>query len=164
MNRAEFLKILGLGAVGLALPPSLVKRHTVKIYDNYLRGTAYYYAEKLLSIIKEGDELQLKREPDNVYDCFAIAVYYYGYKLGYIPAYENIVLANMLDKGVNLHAFVSLCDPDENMYRAIAIEVYADLIAPTEKLLSAMEDKRADELVDIYRQYHNWIDAGDFTD
>lgn len=158
MNRAEFLKTLGLGVTGLVLPPSLVSNHAVKIYDNYLRGTAHYHAEKLLSVIKEGDELQLKREPDNAYDSFAIAVYFQGYKLGYIPAYENIVLANMLDKGAHLHAFVSLCDADEGIYKAIALEVYADLIAPTQKLLSAMENKRADELVDIYRQhyYQGW--------
>lgn len=158
MNRAEFLKTLGIGVTGLVLPPSLVSRNAVKIYDNYIRGMGYYHAEKLLPVIKEGDELQLKREPDNVYDSFAIEVYYRGYKLGYIAAYENIVLANMLDKGANLQAFVSQCDSDENLFKAIALEVYAELIAPTEKLLSAMENQRADELADIYRQhyYQGW--------
>lgn len=155
MNRAEFLRTLGLGVTGLVLPPSLVKHKAVKIYDNYIRGTYYYQAAKLLSVIKEGDALQLKREPDNVYDSFAIEVYFQNHKLGYVAAYENVVLANMLDQGAKMHAFVSKLHTDEDSFRAIALEVYVDLLAPTQKLLSSIENKRADELADIYRKHYH---------
>src|SRR5690606_2896302 len=107
MNRSDFLRTLGLGATGLLLPTnSFVSTQTIKLYDNYVRGLAPYDFKVLRNELKEGDEVTLVRESDNPYDSFAIQVNYNHHRLGYVAAYENIVLANMMDKGVYLRAYI----------------------------------------------------------
>ena len=155
MNRSDFIKALGIGATGLIIPSnSFLHKKSVKIYDNYIKGLTYYKFTKLRNGIKEGDMLILCREAENKYDSFAVSVMYNTHKLGYIAAYENIILANMLDAGVNLMAYVSHINTDDiNIYTGLAIEVYAELIIPTQKLIdSLLAENRADDAPDIYRK------------
>lgn len=153
MKRSEFLKSFGLGAGGLILPNAFIQTQTVKIYDNYVRGLHFYKYREIESAIKAGDELLLKREPRNKYDCFAIQVNYEDVRLGYIAAYENIVLANMMDGGVPLKAYVSQKNPKtNNLFNALAIEVFAEIVSPTAKLIEhLLAEKRADDAEDKYR-------------
>lgn len=136
MKRSEFLKSLGLGTSGLVLPSnSFIQHQASKIYDNYIRGLTHYCYPKLRKNIKEGDELTLRREADNLHDLYAIEVFYEENKLGYISAYENIVLANMLDNGVELKTFASKVNLKEVIYKGLAIEVFAQLVLPSKKLI-----------------------------
>ncbi|WP_211229849.1 HIRAN domain-containing protein [Olivibacter sitiensis] len=138
MNRTDFLKSLGLGAGGLVLPSnSFLQTKPVKIYDNYLRGMMHYDFRKIRESIKEGDEVQLFREQDNMYDSFAVQVNFGEYRLGYLAAYENIVIANMLDSGVGLRAYVSQKDLQRHAQEWLAIEVFAELVVPTQKLIDS---------------------------
>lgn len=43
--------------------------------------------------------LTLKREPNNEYDEFAIAIYFKEVRIGYVPADMNIVCSRLLDAG-----------------------------------------------------------------
>ena len=80
-------------------------------------GTQFYpESKKVLNILKENDELQLVREPDNKHDANAVAIYYhllekgvaksssekYGkthpVKIGHINAYQAEVVAPIMDK------------------------------------------------------------------
>lgn len=154
MKRSDFLKSLGLGSVGLLLPKGLVQDKPIKVYDNYVKGLHHYQFKKVKEVMKEGDELLLKRDTTNVYDSFAIEVYWNEHKLGYLPAYENIVLANMLDAGVQLHSFISSINPEgfQNL-QGLAVEIYAHLVLPGTKLIeNNLSSKRADDVVDIYRK------------
>lgn len=151
MNRSDFLKSIGLGAGGLIIPEHnvFIQNKSVKIYDNYVRGTEHYKYSKLSHKIKEDDELILLREPQNRHDAFAIQVNVSAEKIGYIAAYENIVLANMMDAGVELRAFVSKKLAGNHFYNPIAIEVFADLVIPTPKLIEhLLSEKRADDAID----------------
>ena len=57
--------------------------------------------------LKKGQPLDLKREPDNQYDDFAIAIYNgQGEKLGYIPRDRNEMLARLMDAGKWFYAKV----------------------------------------------------------
>lgn len=154
MKRSDFFKTLGLGAGGLVLPAnSFVSTKAIKIYDNYVRGLNHYYFHKIRDIVKEGDEVQLFREPFNNYDSFAIQVNFQEFNLGYLAAFENIVMANMLDSGVRLTAFVSQKDLKRNVREWLAIEIYAELVIPSHKLIESMlAENRADDAVDFYRQ------------
>lgn len=154
MNRADFLKTLGLASSGLILPKNLLGRNLVKIYDNYLRGLPYYHYKTLKNQLSQGDSLQLLRELDNAYDAFAVAVYVGDYKLGYLPAFENIVIANMLDAQVALTAQVSDHNPDNDpyQYEVLAVEIFAELITPTPQLLTELQNARASDAEDIYRR------------
>jgi len=79
----------------------------------------------------------LQRETTNKYDSYAIAVFCNKHKLGYIAAYENIALANMLDAHVNLSATISyLNQAVEN--REIAIQVFCNLISPTPLIIKEL--------------------------
>jgi len=151
MKRSDFIKSFGLGASGLIIPAHLAKQRPVKIYDNYVRGLVYYSYTKLENTIKEGDELLLQREADNKYDSFAIAVYYDSLKLGYIAAYENIVLANMMDAEVKLHAFVNYLNTERAITQKLSIEVYAELISPMVRPVDIQAAHRADDKPDSYR-------------
>ncbi|MCT4666130.1 MAG: HIRAN domain-containing protein [Flavobacteriales bacterium] len=104
MNRLEFLQNLGLGAGGLLLPKHLIKRSEIKIYDNYIRGMHHYQYQEIRKQIQIGNPLILERDAENIYDSYAVAIFWNDAKLGYLPAYENIVIANVLDNGVELKA------------------------------------------------------------
>ncbi|WP_304067076.1 HIRAN domain-containing protein [Pedobacter glucosidilyticus] len=153
MDRNHFLKSLGLGAGGLILPNNnFINTKLVKIYDNYVRGLSHYDFRKAQKLIKDGDELKLLREPENIYDSFAIQVNSQEYRLGYIAAYENIILANMMDSGVNIKAYVSQKDLQRYPHESLAIEVFTELIIPNEKFIdNLLAQNRADDLADIYR-------------
>lgn len=152
MKRSEFLQSIGLGSVGLLLPTSLLAKSKVKIYDNYVRGLSHYQYKNVKNKLSENDQLDLKRDSDNVHDQFAVEVTCQNQKLGYIAAYENICIANLLDGGVELFSFVSFHDKTKSNYQNIGIEVYVELITPTKQLITELQNKRADEVVDIYRK------------
>lgn len=153
MKRKDFLINLGLGAVGLTSLSfgEAINRKQVKIYDNYLRGVFACDYSKVKFVLKKGDTVRLVREPNNNYDRFAIAVYYNKTMLGYIAAYENIVLANMLDSNVNLNAVINYLHLQEESNKSVAVQVFCDLVSPTPLLIKELE-KRADDEVDIYRK------------
>ena len=151
MNRLDFLKTLGLASTGLVLPTNLLGKSLVKIYDNYIRGIQYYQFHTVRDLLREGDSLQLMHVRGHIYDAFAVEVYYQEQKLGYLPAYENIVIANMLDAKVELTVQISKLQPREP-YQAIAIEIFTELVSPTPQLLTALQNARASDAEDIYRQ------------
>jgi len=45
------------------------------------------------------EQIRLEREPHNPFDGAAIAVYYRGHHVGYIPRVANVMLAPALDRG-----------------------------------------------------------------
>ncbi|MGB0390604.1 MAG: HIRAN domain-containing protein [Salibacteraceae bacterium] len=154
MKRSEFIQSLGLGASGLLLPKHLLKQQPIQIYDNYVRGIQFYQFKKTKNAIKEGDELQLMRETDNVHDQFAIAIYHQENKLGYIAAYENIVLANMLDAGTELKAFVSQLNLDIGYDYALSVKVIAELVVTQPNIINTeVNNERADDASDLYRDF-----------
>jgi hypothetical protein len=154
MKRSEFLKSLGLGAGGLIIPNNtFISNKDVKVYDNYLKGVMHYEYTKIASNIKEGSELTLVREVENKYDSYAVSVYCQNCKLGYIAAFENIVLANMLDNSVVLKGYVSKHDPKTTSYQCLAIEIFTQLVIPTQKLITQIAtEQRADDAIDRYRK------------
>ena len=153
MLRSDFLKTLGLGAAGLFIPTQgLVETKQIKIYENYLKGLNYYQYKYISAKIKEGDMVSLKRDSENKHDSFAVEVYYEEHKLGYLPAYENLVLSNLLDQGVELKAFVSKKVEFEHYIRTIAIEVFAELIITKPTIITTSNlEKPATDADDRYR-------------
>lgn len=62
---------------------------------------------KIEEKLEKGQCLDLKRESDNKYDNFAIAIYnLQGEKLGYIPRNKNEMLARLMDAGKWFYAKV----------------------------------------------------------
>lgn len=140
----------GLGMPVLSGSVQDLFSQAVKIYDNYIRGLQYYDYKGLKAQIKPGDELTLQRDTENLHDSFAVAVYWQGQKIGYLPAYENIVTANVIDAGVELHAFVSAHNRETNYFSRLSVEIYAKLVVSRPQIIQP-KDLRADEHDDIYR-------------
>lgn len=152
MNRIDFLKIFGLGTTGLIIPNTTWSQKPIKIYDNYIKGLNHYKFEKVKNQLYMGVELFLKRENTNLYDSFAIEVHFGTYKLGYLAAYENIVIANLLEQGVKFNCFVSKLNKDD-AFQGLAIEIFTHIIIENPKIIETdLLEKRADDAVDIYRK------------
>lgn len=172
MKRKDFLKLVGTGGGalffgGIAHPQMQLSYalEKIKIYDNYVKGTQFYRKNFMKTPISLGQTIALQRETDNVHDQFAIKVICQNKQLGYIPAYENIVLANLMDKGVPLTASVSeIIDKSKNeddrgyLMNVVAVQIFAELMVPVSNIvLTDLTKDRAANSVDVYRQGENII-------
>lgn len=84
---------------GLALP----FENTIYLQSVRIAGMKYYIKEG--TILLEGEKVRLKREPDNVYDKYAIELFTIkGEKIGYIPRKTNKIFARLMDGGKMLSA------------------------------------------------------------
>jgi len=97
----------------------------VLVQSSPLAGFRYHEAADLWDLLRVGDALELRREADNAHDPRAIAVWWRGRKLGYVPRRENGVLAWGLDRGERLSARISRLAAHPNPARRIEFEVYA---------------------------------------
>ena len=162
MKRNDFLKLVGLGGgsfmingIGLNSNDLLYQLEEITVYDNYIRGSNFYKNEIELLKMNTNTPIELFREPDNIHDSFAIAVVCQNRKIGYIPAFENIVLANMMDKGVQLNAQISSINPEGLRYGMdyMAVKITTKLLVKQDHILSKdLTQNRADEAVDLYRK------------
>lgn len=89
-----------------------------------IAGFQYYDGPGIISRIKSGDELELRAEPENPYDEFAVEIYLKGAKLGYIPRSDNRHISRMLSSGIPLSAIVEHTRPDESPWQAVKAAVY----------------------------------------
>ncbi len=70
---------------------SIKKLFAKKTTDNHwiadvsIAGLQHYRGNDLAELIKEGDVLELRQQPDNPYDENAIMVMWHNNKIGYIP-------------------------------------------------------------------------------
>lgn len=132
MQRRDFIKGL-FSSAAIAVPGiataggQLTQRHTV-IQESCLAGFAHYMGESVWPLVAEGDPLALIRERDNAFDEQAVAVYWNGLQLGYLPRTENTAIAQMLDRGSELECCVISKDelsanPDDRLRFCICLAV-----------------------------------------
>ena len=90
-----------------------------KVYKHFpVAGIAYYEALFAIEQIKVGEKLELKPE-DNIYDEYAVEVYYKERKLGYIPKNSNYSISVILRQGWQIfEAYVQRVDRE-----ALSIDV-----------------------------------------
>lgn len=81
---------LSLGQEALGRP--LVIQHS------RLAGFRHHAAPRLWSALGPGASLSLRAERDNPHDPEAVAVYWRGAKLGYLPRGENLVASRLLGR------------------------------------------------------------------
>ena len=95
------LVLLLIGPV-LAGTNALRAQTVLLLQTSRLAGLRYYDGSLVWPDMKEGDVLDLRREAGNPFDGRAVAVYWHGYKLGYVPRASNADVARLLDHGVQL--------------------------------------------------------------
>jgi hypothetical protein len=126
MNRRGFLRLSLLGPLlGLAVPRvgRAVPARRILIQTSPVAGFQYHHGETLWPHLAVGQRLSLVREPGNHYDRRAVALYRRDRKLGYVPQRENVVVAQMLDRGETLRAEITHLLRCDDPWRRIEFKV-----------------------------------------
>lgn len=109
-----------------ALPKSIVKQyHRIYLLQSFVRGFRFYDGSKMINNMKEGDMLQLVREPQNPQDTKAIALHFNQQKIGYIPKEDNEILSRLLDADlIRLQAEITHLQVEAKAWENVSISVY----------------------------------------
>ena len=84
----------------------------------HVAGTGYRDLDNIEPELAPGEELVLRREPDNAHDALAIRVQRSdGTLLGYVPRQNNEVLARLMDAGKLLVARLTAKDWEDDWLR-----------------------------------------------
>ena len=111
--------------VARAVRPAYPDRphHRLALQDSPLAGFQYHRGRAVWGFLREGETLRLVREPFNVFDPHAVAVYFRNDKLGYLPRARNRAVAQMLDRGRTLHAEISRLLRSDDPWDRVQIRV-----------------------------------------
>lgn len=90
-----------------------------------IAGFSHHNGPKVFDELKVGTALELALEPDNPYDPKAVAIFYKGSKLGYIPAKYNFEVYQLMFYG---HAdlfecFVVQVDPETHPESQVRVRI-----------------------------------------
>ena len=96
------------------------------VQSSPLAGFRHGEAAQVWTQLRNGDSLDLVREPENPHDANAVRVEWRGRKLGYVPRSENGALAWAMDRGDALKARVSRLIEHRNPRKRIEFEVYLE--------------------------------------
>ncbi|MBI5901455.1 MAG: HIRAN domain-containing protein [Rhodocyclales bacterium] len=99
----------------------------ILVQSSPLAGFKYHAGEDLWPELREGDRLDLVREPDNDYDANAVRVEWRGNKLGYLPRAENRAVAAAMDNGDKVDARIAKLRQHRNPWQRMLIEVFVVL-------------------------------------
>lgn len=118
-----------LATLMLALTASLALAGDVRVLvqSSPLAGFQYHAGASLWHELREGDRLQLVREPDNSHDANAVRVEWRGQKLGYLPRAENRAVAAAMDNGDKVDARIEKLRQHRNPWQRVLIEVFVVL-------------------------------------
>ena len=92
----------------------------------YIAGFTFWDGCMAFSQLKVGKALKLVREEDNKFDPYAVAIYYEGYKLGFVPRGDNQLICQFLDLGYTdiFDARVQRISPDAHPEKQIGVVVF----------------------------------------
>ncbi|SDE54833.1 HIRAN domain-containing protein [Riemerella columbipharyngis] len=99
------------------------KKHREHLANFHIAGLTYYEATSCFKKLKIGTKLRMELEEDNKYDPRAVAIYYKGFKLGFVPRTENRFFYKLLK--TNNHDIIDLhiqqIDPTEHPEQQIRV-------------------------------------------
>lgn len=124
-DRRRFLAWLTGGTLALSALPAQAARtpRAVLIQHSPLAGFQYHHGEAVWPKLREGDALDVIREPKNQHDERAVRVEWRGYKLGYIPRDENTAVAQMLDRAEPLRSHIARLRESTNPWARIILAI-----------------------------------------
>ncbi len=98
-----FLKLINDGSITFK-----AFEEDILALSSIVAGTSYVNLREIeKEIILNESSLQLKREPTNEYDKFAILVLFNEHKLGFLPKSKNQTIARLMDAGKQFYAKVT---------------------------------------------------------
>ena len=127
MRRRTFMSSLlgglGLGFTARRAAASVAAEKRVVLQESPLAGFEHHKGDHVWSWMREGSRLRLIREAANPHDGNAVAVYFNGDKLGYLPRRENAAVAQLLDRGHPVDATILRLREEPNPWRRVRIRV-----------------------------------------
>lgn len=126
MNRSDFLqRLIGLGLFGKLPVSVLYTKRKVYLLQCFVAGFRHYKGMELLNEMEVNDFVELRREPNNEYDDFAIALYWQQEKIGFVPADLNEMIARLLDaSALPLLATITHLNREVKPWENVVIAVY----------------------------------------
>jgi len=106
----------------LALSTGSSRRHLV-IQRSPITGFRHHEAPSIWAALQPRVPVTLVREPSNRHDPDAVALYWKGRKLGYLPRRENFVVARLLQGERRLSARIRHLRPKATRNLRIQVEV-----------------------------------------
>lgn len=98
------------------------KKHFKSVY---IAGFGYYEGAEVFSQLDIGTALELKAEPENRYDEYAVTLYYQEYKLGFVPKECNEEISKLLTMGHNVFtATIQQIDSREHPSHQVQVGIY----------------------------------------
>lgn len=88
-----------------------------------LAGFAHHAAERVWPLLGIGSELRLLREAAHPHDRHAVAVCFGRHRLGYLPRPDNRTVAERLDRGERLSAYIVTLRPRGNPWQRLRLAV-----------------------------------------
>lgn len=163
MKRIDFIKgLIGMGGATFLSGKFAEAKSYRKFYllQSFIRGFRHYEGPELMNVMKEGDLLELVREPDNKFDPCAIALHWNKCKIGFLPAEDNEMLSKLLDIGIpELIAEIIYLKPDAASWENVNIAVYVlKEIMPGEEVPST-----AAYLTELETPYYRTLKRADNT-
>ena len=115
---AKLLAALSKGGISLD-----VFSKDILALECLVAGTSFRKLNDVEAALNKEVKLELKREPQNEYDHFAIALHFEKHKIGYIPRDKNEVIARMMDAGKNFFATIQAKEWEGNWLK-VEVRVY----------------------------------------
>jgi len=66
------------------------------VIDCHIAGFTYYDGLDVIDELKLGTKVDLRAEPENPHDPYAVSIYFGKTKLGYVPRAKNSAVSNLL--------------------------------------------------------------------
>lgn len=102
------------------------RQQRVILLQGFIAGFQYYNGLQLFNGMKPGASLQLIREPENLADKNAIALYYQEKKVGFVPAKMNKTICRLMDgELIDLFAEISYVEPKAADWEKVNFIVYS---------------------------------------
>ncbi len=126
MNRSGFLKrLIGIPGLGFYSIAEVAASQKVYLLQSFVAGFRFYKGMELLPHLQEQDIVELRRQPDNEHDEFAVAVYWQQEMIGFLPAASNGVIARLMDaKALPLIGIITHLQRDAQPWENVAVAVY----------------------------------------
>ncbi|ODS89268.1 MAG: DNA-binding protein [Chryseobacterium sp. SCN 40-13] len=91
----------------------------------HVAGFTFYDGVDVFNKLKVGKKVKLTLEEDNKWDPRAVAIYFKGQKIGFVPRSENRIFYKLMKVGITqFEARIQKIDPQEHTERQVEIVVH----------------------------------------
>lgn len=91
----------------------------------HIAGFTFYEGVTVFEKMKVGKKVKFQLEEDNKWDPRAVAIYFKGEKIGFIPKTENRIIYKLLKVGITqFEARIQKIDPTEHTERQVEVVVH----------------------------------------